>query len=364
MSIDKKQPQNIIEEKNKMPDADNADNFVVQAAPEKEISLEARERAEKIILDTLGLKPEDGLNNFDEQLEGATKALPRYQEIEKEMRAASKDELPYELFKTLKADSDKIENSESIPKDGVLIKSMKEGHLECAGRTLIASTFLQEHEINHNVVSAPGHAFLIIEKSSDTFAYFDANNNLFFTFPRTALVGYKGLDESAQCHLKEYIPRKTDFYDGLSTIFPDFVTMPAREGVGRQYLGNVAAALNGNKEFAEGYIAADKEACGAVHQIEEENYGRNRILEKYYSRVEDLIEKHRMQMDDDRKVITEIIKSYPKHDEFVSFFAEALEGNIGARIPYINNASKEQKIAFAEEAWEYFKNNNYEKDNT
>jgi hypothetical protein len=71
-----------------------------------------------------------------------------------------------------------------------------------------------------------------------------------------------------------------------------------------------------------------------------------------------------MQMDDDRKVITEIIKSYPKHDEFVSFFAEALEGNIGARIPYINNASKEQKIAFAEEAWEYFKNNNYEKDNT
>jgi len=68
---------------------------------------------------------------------------------------------------------------------------MKQGHLECAGRTLVASTFLQEHDINHAVVSAPGHALIIIEQSPDTLVYFDANNNLFFTFPKSALQGMR-----------------------------------------------------------------------------------------------------------------------------------------------------------------------------
>jgi len=336
------------------------DNSKKQSFPEKIPSKEKIKLAEKTILDSLGIESDSSLNNFDELLETATKSLPRYQEIEKELKTSKNEELPYELFKILKSNSDKAEVNESAPRDGVLIKSMKEGHLECAGRTLIASTFLQEHELNHTVVSAPGHAFLLIEQSPETLVYFDANNNLYFTFPRSALEGYEDLNKSSECHLKEYTPRETDFYDGLSTVFPDFVSMPAKEGLGRQYLGNVAAAFNGNKEFAGSYIAKDKEACGATHQIEEKIYGRNRVLETYYSRVEELIKQYRIQRDDDRKVINEIIKSCPEHDDFISFFTAILDGNIGTRLPYIKNSSREQKIAFAERAWNSFGNKDVE----
>jgi hypothetical protein len=330
-------------------------NLEGQSSAKEDIFKEKMDVAKKIILSSLGIESDISLDNFNEQLEKATKALPRYQQIERELQADKNEELPYELFKTLKTDSDKVKADESGPKDGGLITSMKQGNLECAGRTLIASTFLQEHNLDHVVVSAPGHAFLIVEQSPDNLAYFDANSNLFFTFPRQALEGYKGLGRTSECRLKEYTPRKTDFYDGISTVFSDFITMPASEGIGRQYLGNVAAALDGNNEFKTSGIVVDKEAAEAAHQIEEEIYGQNEVLENYYSKVEDLIKKQEIQTDDDKRVIGEIKKSYSEHDDFISFFAAALEGNLGARIPYIKNASKEQKIAFAEKAWSSLK---------
>jgi len=353
MSNKEIEQQNMIERQSISP---TIDNLGEQLPSSKEVPTEKMDIAKKLILASLGTESNISLNNFNEQLEKATKTLPRYREIENEIKTDENEELPYELFKMLKTDSDKIKVDESIPKDGSLITSIKQGNLECAGRTLIASTFLQEHNFDHVVASAPGHALLIIEQSPDTLAYFDANKNLFFTFPRQALEGYKGIKTTSECRLKEYFPRETDFYDGVSTVFPDFITMPVKEGVGRQYLGNVSAALNGNKEFKTSNIVVDKEASKATQQIEEEIYGKNEVLDNYYSKVEDLIKKQEIQTDDDRKVIGEIIKSYPKHDDFVSFFSAALDGNLGARIPYIKNASKEQKIAFAEKAWDSFKN--------
>ncbi len=353
MSDKEIEQQNMIEKQNINPTIDNLDE---QLPLSKEVSAEKMGIAKKLILASLGVESNISLDAFDEQLEKATKTLPRYQEIENELKAGKNEELPYELFKTLKTDSDKTKADESAPRDGSLITSMKRGNIECAGRTLIASTFLQGYNFNHVIVSAPGHAFLIIEQSPDTLAYFDANNNLFFTFPRQALEGYKGIETTSECRLKEYSPRETDFYDGASTVFSDFITMPAKEGVGRQYLGNVAAALNGNKEFETSGITVDKEASEATKQIEEKIYGKNEVLDNYYSKVEDLIKNQEIQTDDDKKIIGEIINSYPKHDDFVSFFSATLDGNLGARIPYIKNTPKEQKIAFAEKVWGTLKN--------
>jgi hypothetical protein len=331
---------------------------VEQSTTQKEISPEKRERAESIVLDTLEIGSTENLNNFDEKLKKATKSLPRYQQIEKKLEGVDRQNLPHELFKVLKRDSDQEQINPNAPKDGVLVKSMRQGRLECAGRTLIASTFLQEHGIDHVPVSAPGHAFLVIEQSPDTLSYFDANNNLYFTFPKSALEGYQDTKTSAECRLKEYTPREADFSDGVNTAFSNFVAMPAREAIGRQYLGNVAAALNGNKEFETTGIAVDHEACETTHQFETEIYGGNKVLESFYDRVEGLLEQEKMQTADNKKVISEILKTHPTHDDFIAFFTLALNGNIGNRIPYIKNASTEQKRVYSEKVWDFLQKRN------
>jgi len=283
MDIEDAKNPDLAEQQTEHPVADIS--MVEQPAVQKEISPEKRKKAEKTVLDTLEIGSTENLDNFDEKLKKATKSLPRYQQIEKKLKGIERQNLPYELFKVLKRDSDEEQVDPSAPKDGVLIKSMRQGRLECAGRTLVASTFFQEHGIGHVAVSAPGHAFLIIEQSQDTLAYFDANQNLFFTFPRSALDGYKGTETSTECKLKEYTPRAADFADGVTTTFSHFVAMPAKEAIGRQYLGNVAAALKGNKEFGTTGIAVDQEASKAAHQIESEIYGGNKVLESFYERV-------------------------------------------------------------------------------
>jgi len=342
--------------------------------PETEISPEKRKQAESTILDTLEIgSSTENLDNFDEKLKKATESLPRYQQIKEKLEGIEQKNLPHELFKVLKRDSDEEQTDPNVPKDGVLIKSMRQGKLECAGRTLIASTFLQERKIDHVAVSAPGHSFLVIEQSPDTLTYFDANNNLFFTFPRTALEGYQGAEISAECRLKEYTPREADFADGVNTVFSHFVAMPAREAVGRHYLGNVAAALNGNEEFKTTGIVIDQEASEAVHQIESEIYEQNKVYQDFLSRFEirnsqgeiigGLLEDEKMQTANDKKVIGEILENNPTHDKFIASFTMELNGNIGNRILYIKNATDEQKGAYAEKVWGFLQNKQNKQNN-
>jgi len=361
MSVEDAKNPELIEAQPEKPVADIP--TVEQPTAQKEISPEKRKQAEGVVLDTLEIESTENLDNFDEKLKKATKSLPRYQQIEKKLEGIEQQNLPYELFKVLKRDSDEEQIDPNAPKDGVLIKSMRQGRMECAGRTLVASTFLQEHSIDHVAVSAPGHAFLVIEQSPDTLAYFDANNNLYFTFPRSALEGYQGAETSAECRLKEYTPREADFADGVNTTYSHFVVMPAREGLGRQYLGNVASALFGPKEgeefmFDRSNITMDREAAKATHQIESEIYGENKVRENFYDRVEGLIKQEEMQTADDKKVIGEILTTHPTHDDFVAFFTMVLNGNIGNRIPYIKNATPEQKGAYAEKVWDFLQKRN------
>lgn len=356
MDIEDTKNPDTVEQQIEHPVADMP--RIEQPIVQKEISPEKMTQAEKTVLDTLEIDSTENLDNFDEKLKKATKSLPRYQQIEKKLEGIERQNLPHELFKVLKRDSDEGQTDPNAPKDGVLIKSMRQGRLECAGRTLIASTFLQEYGIDHVAVSAPGHAFIIIEQSPDTLVYFDANNNLFFTFPRTALEGYQNTKTSTECRLKEYTPRKADFSDGVNTTFSYFVAMPAKEAVGRQYLGNIAAALNGNKEFETSGIAVDQEASEATHQIESDIYGENKVIESFYDRVEGLLEQEEMQTADDKKVVGEIQKTHPTHDDFVAFFTMVLNGNFGNRILYIKNSTPEQKKDYAEKVWDFLQKRN------
>jgi hypothetical protein len=358
MRIEDAESYDSVEEPIELPVATIQAN--IQPIQQKEISPEARRQAEQTILQTLEIDPTESLDNFDEKLRESTKSLLQYQELEKQLESVEQEELPYELFKKLKKESDPVQTNPNAPKDGVLIKSMRQGNLECAGRTLIISTFLQEHNINNIAVSAPGHAFLIIEQSPETLIYFDANNNLFFTFPKSALDGYQGTETSSECTLQEYTPRETDFTDGITTIFPHFVVMPAQEAVGRQYIGNVRAALNGNEEFETSGIETNKEATEATHQIESEIYGENEVLESFYERIEGLLESEAMQRAADKKVLKEILETHPNRDDFVAFFIMVLNGDLGDRIPYIKNATSEQKTTYAEKVWNALQQNSPE----
>jgi len=342
----------------------NLDNRVEKGAEvsesqdlEQEVTSEQMEEAKRIILESLGMGEEVRLDDFEEKLTEATKSLERYQEIEQRLEGVDTQNLPYELFKILKKDVDTAELDTDAPQDGVLIKSMQQGHLECAGRTLIASTYLQSRNIEHTTIQAPGHTFLIIEQAGDTLVYFDANNNLYFTFPREALEGYQNISTTAECKLKEYNPRESDFYDGVGTVFDHFVVMPAQEGIGRVYLGNIAAALNGNDEFETSGIVENKALIPSVNEIEANIYGENEILNSFRDRMESLIHIEEVKYKNDVAIRTKFIRLYPNptEEQFVNYFIDNLNGHLGKRIPFIQNAPDEQRVAYAKKLWEGFR---------
>lgn len=318
------------------------------------INLEDRKFAEELILRTLGVDPNRALIDFSTSLAEATQSLPRYKLAEEKLRETGQENFAIELFKLMNRGSDDIQSDTDLPSDGVLITSMRQGILECAGRTLIASTLLQKHRIKHTPVSAPGHAFLIIEQGPETLIYFDANNNLFFTFPRSALTGYLGPDESSECSLVKFEPRETDVLYGIGTPYSHFVAMPAEEAVGRQYLDNVAAALNGNKEFETSDIAVDRAACSTIHRLASEYYGENKVLRRFNEEIEKLCieeEKHTLEV---RNRVYQLFQSNPDKEKFVNLFlTEFLASNIGSRIPYIVEATVERRRKYAEDVWDH-----------
>ncbi len=339
---------------------------------EQELTPEQMEEAKRIILDSLGLGEEVSLDDFEETLIEATQSLPRYQEIEQGLEGVDTQNLPYELFKILKKDADTSELDPDAPQDGVLIKSIQQGHLECAGRTLIASTYLQSRNIEHTTIQAPGHTFLIIEEAGDTLVYFDANNNLYFTFPREALEGYQDISTTAECKLKEYNPRESDFYDGVGTVYDHFVVMPAQEGIGSVYLGNVRAALNGNKEFETSVIVENKKLISAVDKIKTNIYGENKVLDSFLSEdrmeikdaqgnlIGGLLKEEEQKKENDKALRSKFFNEHPDNpteEQFINYFIYNLDNYnyLGKRMPFIKNTKDEQKVAFAQKLWESVK---------
>lgn len=352
------------------PETSAEGSFVVQS--EKEPSSEARKIAEQTLRQTMELDEDASLENFPDKLTDTVKGLPRYQEIKAKLDSVPDEAIGYALFQEIKMANDEPIDDDTIPEDGVLISSMRSGKLCCAGRTLIASAYLQERHIDHMSVTAPGHNFLLIEQSPDTLAYFDSSRNLYFTFPREALRGYQGKDQVSECRLDEYTPRDKDAVDGLATPFfsapinslntpltnfvtlpPNFITMLPKDGISRTYLGNVQAALAGNKEFRKSNIAPNQEAARAIDDIEADLLGKkDQILTSFLDRNESRIRMIEDQGQADSRLISELLGQHPTQDDFVESFARVVQGDLGNRLVYLKNATNETRIAYGRRIWE------------
>lgn len=349
---------------------DKGDDAVSQKINKKDISREARMRAEKAILESLDLDSDASLDNFQEKLRVAIESIPRYQELEKKMADVPPEKLPYELFKMLQrsADSpDSYDQEKALHEDGVLVKQIKQGSpLMCAGRVMIASAILQKCGIEHSVVStiegdekdASGHSVILLNVGEDKLAYFDAQNNLYFTFPKSALRGYEGSEKTSKCILEEFTPDKNDVIDGLNSINTKFITSPPSEGVASQYLTNISAALGDNEEFAHSGIVPDSEAKEAVDQIKNELIGENIILEKYDQRRGESINQFKEISAKKRVAILEVfIKNMEIKDDFIKNLSSDFQVNddLIGQYPYLKNAPENIRQQAAEKIWDICK---------
>lgn len=323
----------------------------------EEVSPEPRKIAEQTIWWTMELGDDAPLENFPKKLAEAVKILPKYLEIKIKLDSVPAEAVGYALFQKLKRANDAPVADDTVPTDGVLISSMHSGKLECAGRTLLASTYLRERNIDHIVIQAAGHSFLMIEQGNNTLAYFDANNNLYFTLPREALSGYQGIDAVSECRLQAYTPREDDTVDGLNTPFTYFITIPSSEGVSRQYLGNVQAALAGNKEFRQSNIKPNHDASLAIDTVQQDLLGDGSpVLKNFLADSENSIAMTELQSQADRKIIGDLLKTNSEQENFAQEFAQVVQGDLGNRLVYLKNASRETRVAYGRRVWEFFQN--------
>lgn len=332
------------------------------------ISPEARKYAEQAILKTLDLNPDIGLENFQEKLRHSIESIPKYQELEQKLADVPAEELPYEFFKAIQRSSDiplTSDQEKDLPKDGVLIDSIKQGGpLMCAGRVMIASTFLQKHGIEHNVISTIegdenksfGHAAMLLNIDKDTLCYFDAQNNLYFTFPKSALRGYEGTDKTSECFLEEYMPSESDIIDGLNSVSTRSVALPPSEGIANQYLNNISAALGGNKEFIDSNIKPNEEAKEAVDQIRKELIEENTVMEKFREQMGITTKEFSEQDAKKRAVIIQLdIENKDNKEGFIQSLSSKFqtEDSLINSYPYLKNASEEIRQRAAEQMWGY-----------
>lgn len=336
----------------------------IEKSRESEISPEDVNRAKKAAAEFLGVKDEKELENLDKILEGKIKELPRYQEIVKKLANVPDDSVVEELFKLIKreADPEDLEtfNPEALS-DNKFLKLLLHEKLACAGRTAIASTFLQERGIKHSVAQGPGHAFAIIEKDSDTLAYFDANNNLYFTAPKSAFEGYSGADQTSDCRITDYTPRDSDVSDGMNPAFNHFVLIPPAEGIARQYYLNVGGALNGNKEFESMNVEKDEKAAEAVTEVGRAMLGENAIFERYFDDMDENIKEREARKAVFDATIKDVANTAKNKDDFIEMFTVAInKSDIGEQLVYLKNAPEEKRRQYAEKIYELLHNSKIE----
>lgn len=318
---------------------------------ENEITPEARRRSWEFIMNDINASPDSRQEDFSVLFDAAIKKLPRYRELVDRLGDVPSELLGYEVFKLLRKSSDPAD----VPQgrgDGVLIFSMKTGRLECAGRVAIAAAYLRERQIPHAVLGAPGHSLLLVGQDSTTLAYVDPNNDLYFSFPREALRGFKDFETPAKIVLQSFTPRPQDIVDGRATVFTELLVMSSHEGVGRQYLGNVRAALDGSPEFTDSSITVDREASEAVAECIDEYYGRNAVIEDFINHTKSgkVIEQEKRQKL--RRKVKALYRGFPSRNEFDTAFAAASGGSDGELLPYLQHAREDQKKEFGGIMWD------------
>lgn len=337
----------------------NHEKYLLDRAKD-EHNPEARQAARKIVLTTMGIEENNEItkNTFETVFSQAVERLSRYRKIETALENIPQESLPHELFKLLRPENDKKSSvaADNAPRDGVFLRSIEvSGVLECAGRTLIVSQLLSKKKINHAVATAPGHSFVVFETNDDTLGYLDANNDIYFTFPQEALVGYQGSHMVSDCTLQPYTPRPNDQVDGLNSVFTHFVTTPPFEGVARQYFGNVVAALAGHEEFVTSGIAVNEEQKLAVQDWEEELLGeQDKKLSDFLNQEDVFQAENEKEISFFRAVVLELLATYPGKERFADQLAVILLEKGGKVYPYIQQAPLEKRLEFGSALWEKF----------
>lgn len=322
---------------------------------ETESTPEAIEKAKESLLKSINTQlVVDGpltKENLELELSKAIQNFPRYKELEEKLKDVSKEDFIYKVFKLIEQSADKDNNiNENTPRDGVLINSMKSGSLKCAGRVMIASEFLKQHQIEHSIGQAPNHSIIIGKISEDTLAYFDSQSNLYFTFPKQALSGYISVADTNECVLNDYIPRESDKSDGLNGVWRHLVVMPPSEGVLRQYFGNMGAALNGNEEFKHSGIKKDEEQAGAIHDLEQAILGDNSVYDKFQNNTPNLAKESMDFFGVQEQALKSMFGESSDKNNFIEKFS--LNKNDVAKIfPYLKNAPDKEIRECASKVW-------------
>lgn len=310
-----------------------------------EQAAEIRARSESAIWDSLNIT-DGNIENFEEELHQAIERLPKYQEIMQELEAVEQQDIPKRLYELLeKKETDKDEN------DGVLIKSMKEGTLHCAGRTMIASRVLEHSNIKHWLVSAPDHIMILIQPIEETLIYFDPNNNAGFSFAADSLYGFTGGDEYQKCNLVDVRIRENDESWGDGYTFEQGGLMPVNFGEVRSYLDNLKCALYKTQEFEHTDIEQDEEAGDYIEEIKKELLDEHILAE--FNEHREYMEKSLKEKDvftkEYVKIFLKAFKDVSEKEEFVEKLLSEFSGDFWQQFP---NMSHSHKVEWLEEKWD------------
>lgn len=313
-----------------------------------EQAAEIRARSEAAIWDSLDIT-DGNIENFEEELHQAIEQLPKYQEIMQELETVEQQNIPKRLYELLeKKETDKDEN------DGVLIKSMKDGTLHCAGRTMIASRVLEHSNIKHWLANAPDHVMIIIQADENTLIYFDPNNKAGFSFATDSLHGFTGGNEYQECHVQNVRIRENDESWGDGYTFEQFGLMPSGFGMKISYIDNLKCALYKTHEFEHTDIEQDEEAADYIEEVKKELFDQD-LLGKYYEHsraMEKSLKEKNVFTKEYVKIFLKAFEYVSEKEEFVEKLLSEFSGDFWQQFP---NMSHSHKVEWLEEKWDRLK---------
>lgn len=294
-------------------------------------------RALVYLFKTIGQEPSD-LRSFPQLLFREIEGLEKFQEVLDAIKDLEGKELIFGLFESLKRGND---NKELIG-NGVLIDSMRSGKLECSGRTMIASRALNKMGVDHSIAAPYGHSMLLLELDEDTLVYFDANNDLLFSFPKEALTGYAGIGQFAECELQDFQKREKDFFDGKNSVMRKMMVLSPRAGILNSYLNNVGAALGGAPEFREDKIQTDQEASEKIDAMKTVLLGEQKVAETFYEEGQI---RQKKEEEERAHLFNEVRRLYAEAGSKDLFFEQMKKnGLLWKRWPYLQTNEEKEMV--------------------
>ena len=319
--------------------------------PKIEQVSEDRRRAEAFIWSTIDSAPEPfAPDMFFERLQEQVKTLPRYRKMMEALKDVPDERLFQEVFNAVSRRADHADEIEDGPDDGVLVSSMRHGHLECAGRVMIASTYLSERGVPHAIAQPPGHSMMIHQVDEDTMAYADPNNDLYFTFPKNALRGYEDVNVTADCSISEYVPREKDIVDGVGSAFDRFLVSSPKRSILESYLGNVQAALAGHEEFNDSGFIKDERVADEVGILKEGVCDAG--MSVWNDRLDELEKELAVRETLAKETFAAVVRKGSDEQVFAANLLSAIDGPLAARYPYLRHASDGTRTAWVKKIWQ------------